>query len=152
MFITGVNKLLEDKDAVIEALESTIPLLCDNEELLCKQKELSDEITVIVELTQTAVAENARTVLDQEEYKKRYDGLVQRYNDIKAQYDSVTDQIARNKAKQEIMTRFLDALKAQDGMVTEFDEALWSSTVEFITVYLAKDIRITFKGEIEIQI
>ena len=82
MFITGVNKLLEDKDAVIEALESTIPLLCDNEELLCKQKELSDEITVIVELTQTAVAENARTVLDQEEYKKRYDGLVQRYNDI----------------------------------------------------------------------
>ena len=50
------------------------------------------------------------------------------------------------------MTRFLDALKAQDGMVTEFDEALWSSTVEFITVYLAKDIRITFKGEIEIQI
>ena len=152
MFIKGINKLVEDRDSVIEALEETIPLLCGNEELLRQQSELSDEMGVLVEMTQTAVAENARIALDQTEYQKRYDGLVNRYDAAKAKYDVVTEQIADRNAKQEILTSFLDTLRKVDGAVSEFDEVLWSSTVDFITVFSSKDIRITFKGGIEIQL
>lgn len=152
MFIKSINKLVEDRDSVIEALEETIPLLCGNEELLRQQSELSDEMGVLVEMTLTAVAENARIALDQKEYQKRYDGLVNRYDAAKAKFDVVTDQIADRNAKEEILTSFLDTLWKVDGAVSEFDEVLWRSTVDFIMVFSSKYIRITFKGGIEIQL
>lgn len=130
----------------------SFPLLCENEELLRQQSELSDEMGVLVEMTQTVVAENARIALDQTEYQKRYDGLVSRYDAAKAKYDEVTEQIADKNAKQEILTSFLNTLRKVDGAIREFDEVLWSSTVDFITVFSSKDIRITFKGGIEIQL
>ena len=39
-----------------------------------------DEMSVLVEMTQNIVAENARVAQNQDEYQKRYDGLVQRYD------------------------------------------------------------------------
>ena len=44
---------------------------------------------MIVSMTQSIVTENARIAQDQDEYKKRYDSLVDRYDETKAQYDSV---------------------------------------------------------------
>lgn len=35
--------------------------------------------------------------------------------------------------------------------ITQFDERLWSSLVDFVTVYSEKDIRVTFKDGTEIQ-
>ena len=41
----------------------------------------------MVGLVERCVAENARVALDQDEYTQRYNGLVSRYEAVKAQYD-----------------------------------------------------------------
>ena len=76
-----------------------------------------------VELTQNAVAENARVAQDQDDYNKRYNALVERY----------------------------DRLKDQEGVITEFDDALWSSLVEKIVGKSKEDVTVVFKDGTEMK-
>lgn len=95
------------------------------------------------------MAENARTALDQDEYSERYNGLVSRYEAVKAQFDEVTQAIADKNDRKKLLEQFLRMVETQEP-VTEFDERLWSSLVDFVTVYREKDIRVTFKDGTEI--
>ena len=104
-----------------------------------QQAELKEELEVVVGLVERCVAENARTALDQDEYSERYNGLVSRYEAVKAQFDEVTQAIADKNDRKKLLEP-----------VTEFDERLWSSLVDFVTVYREKDIRVTFKDGTEI--
>lgn len=46
------------------------------------------------------------------------------------------------------MDSFIKELRNQE-LIKEFDVRLWSSLVDFITVYSKDDIRVTFKNGIE---
>lgn len=89
---------------------------------------------MLVDMTQTIVAENTRIAQNQDEYQKRYDSLVERYEKSKSRYDEITYDIEQKQARQERLRQFEEILKSQDSIITEFDDALWSSMVEFITV------------------
>ena len=102
-------------------------------------------------MTQNLVAENARVAQDQEEYQKRYDSLVLRYETAKKNYDELAAKIEQKEARGERIQRFIKILREQDGIITEFDEALWGSMVEFVTI--GKVSRsVTFKDGTEIQL
>ena len=102
-------------------------------------------------LVERCVAENARTALDQDEYSERYNGLVSRYEAVKAQFDEVTQAIADKADRKKLLEQFLHTVETQEP-VTEFDERLWSSLVDFVTVNSEKDICVTFKDETEIKL
>lgn len=74
-FIKAMNRLITEKDEIIANTEMIRTMLCDNSELAVKRDALQEEIAVTVELTQNAVAENARVAQDQDDYNKRYNGL-----------------------------------------------------------------------------
>ena len=93
--------------------------------------------------------ENARIALNQDEYSERYNGLVSRYEAVKAQFVEVTQAIADKNDRKKLLEQFLRMVETQEP-VTEFDERLWSSLVDFVTVYREKDIRVTFKDGTEI--
>lgn len=95
------------------------------------------------------VDENARIALNQDEYSERYNGLVSRYEAVKAQFVEVTQAIADKNDRKKLLEQFLRMVETQEP-VTEFDERLWSSLVDFVTVYREKDIRVTFKDGTEI--
>jgi len=56
---------------------------------------------------QTAIAENSRTALDQNEYERRNADLTERYNTIKADYDKISEQIESKKAQRELFKGFI---------------------------------------------
>ena len=62
-------------------------------------------LAVLVEMTQNCIVENARIAQDQEEYQKRYNGLVERYEKAKVRFDEVTEAIAQRSAKGERLRR-----------------------------------------------
>lgn len=45
-------------------------------------------------MTQNIIAENARVAQNQDEYNKKYNSLVNRYNELKKEYDAVSTTIA----------------------------------------------------------
>ena len=117
---------------------------------LCEENLASNgEVEVAAGLVERCVAENARVALDQDEYTQRYNGLVSRYEAVKAQFDEVTQMVADKADRKKLLEQFLHTVEGQ-APVTEFDERLWSSLVDFVTVYSEKDIRVTFKDGTEI--
>ena len=105
----------------------------------------------MVGLVERCVTDNARVALDQDEYTQRYNGLVSRYEAVKAQFDEVTQAVADKADRKKLLEQFLHTVEGQ-APVTEFDERLWSSLVDFVTVYSEKGIRVTFKDGTEIQV
>lgn len=104
-----------------------------------------------MEMTQNIVAENARVAQDQEEYQKRYDGLVQRYEAAKKEYDELADRIEQKEAQGERMQQFIKTLQKQEEIITEFDETLWGGMVDYVTI--GKENRsVTFKDGTEITV
>jgi len=88
--------------------------LCDTTEMEREKASLGQEslkglakasLAVLVEMTQSCIAENARIAQDQGEYQKRYNGLVERYEKDKARFDEVTEAIAERSAKGERLRR-----------------------------------------------
>lgn len=102
-------------------------------------------------MIQQCINENARVVLDQEEYQKRYDGLAQRFESVKAKLEAVTGQINYKETRRATIETFLGTLRRQGGLLTDFDPLLWHSLLDYITVYAKDDIRFTFKDGTEIQ-
>lgn len=131
-------------------MQTIIAALCDATELEKRLVELREELEVVVELTDRCVGENARIALDQDEYKERYNGLVERYEKTKAEFDEVTQAIADKEARKKLMEQFLRIIEEQE-LITKFDERLWASLVDYVTVYSEKDIRVTFKDGTKIQ-
>lgn len=83
---------------------------------------------------QSAISENSRVALEQNEYERRYADLTERYNTIKADYDKISEQIESKKAQRKLFKRFIRALEKQGALVEEFDEGLWSSLVQKVVV------------------
>lgn len=110
------------------------------------------ELNIIAEQMQTAIAENSRTALDQNEYERRYADLTERYNTIKSEYDKISEQIESKKAQRELFKGFIRTLEKQDGLTCEFDAGIWSSLVQEVVVKAKDDIRFIFKNGFEVRV
>ena len=149
--IKAANELFSEKDEIIENTKTMLDMVCNTGDL---DKELGDklaELNIIVEQMQTAIAENSRMALDQNEYERRYANLTERYNTIKSEYDKISEQIESKKAQRELFKGFIRALEKQGALVEEFDEGLWSSLVKEVVVNGKDDIRFIFKNGFEIK-
>jgi hypothetical protein len=88
-FIKAMNILITERDEIIENIQLIRQTVCNVTTLEQEQDKLRSEMEIVVELTQSCVAENARTAQNQEDYQKRYDGLVERYEKVKSRYDAI---------------------------------------------------------------
>ena len=150
-FVSAYNQLVTEKKEIIANAEIIRRTLCATDSLREERQKLEDEMLVLVEMTQSIVAENARIAQDQDEYQNRYDGLVQRYETAKTRYDEVAAAISAKEAQSERLVDFIRMLKKQDGSIAEFDERLWGCMVDFVTVGRKKEITVTFRDGTEIQ-
>ena len=101
-------------------------------------------------MTEKCIRENARIAQNQAEYQRRYEGLVARYDAVKARFDEVTDTISAKEAQSEGLALFIKCIKERSAPVTEFDSQLWASMVECVT--LGKGMTVVFRDGTEIMI
>ncbi len=150
LFISAVNQLIEQKDAIIAALTASLDAAFDLTDLKAEQTELESEMAVVSDLIEKCIYENAHVALDQEEYQKRYDGLTTRFNTAKVRFDAVKDAIHGKQSRRATIEAFLAAL-AEANLVDKFDAPLWCGLVDFVTVHSKDDVRFTFKNGQEIR-
>lgn len=149
-FVTAFNKLVTEKKEILANAEIIRETLCKTESLIEKKNQLENELTIIAEMTQSIIMENANVVQNQEEYQIRYDGLTAKYDEIKEQYDNALAAISAKKAQSERLDNFIKILKSQEEIIKEFDSSLWGSMVEYATVGKNKEITITFRNGMDI--
>ena len=129
MFVSVVNQLITQKDAIIAALTVSLDTAFDLTDLKAEQAELESEMAVVSDLIEKCIYENAHVALDQVEYQKRYDGLTARFDAAKARYEAL----------------------AKAELVNKFETTLWCGLVDFVTVYNKDDVRFSFKNGQEIR-
>ena len=62
-------------------------MVCNTDGLDMELGDKVTELNIIAEQMQTAIAENSRTAIDQNEYERRYADLTERYNTIKSGFN-----------------------------------------------------------------
>lgn len=150
LFVSAVNQLITQKDAIITALTASLDTAFDLTALKAEQAELESEMTVVSDLIQKCIYENAHVALDQVEYQKRYDGLTARFDIAKARHEALDETIRSKQSRRATIEAFLATL-AEANLVDTFDTALWCGLVDFVTVHSTDDVRITFRNGMEIK-
>lgn len=150
IFIKAANKLLEDKDEIISNFEILKTTAFNTKDLESKKNELQSELEIVANLIQDVINENAHTALDQDEYQRRYNGLVERFDTTKSDLEATTGQIKDKITRHKNLELFLQELKNQEGLLIEFDPLLWNSLVDYLTVFEEDNIQVTFKNGIKI--
>ena len=151
LYIRALNKLITDKAKIIWEFEKIRDKVFDTSaqevELECLQAERIEMVGLMELLT----AENASRVMDQDEYKTRFENLSERYNKVTDTL-AVLDEAIKDRQYRRTKTElFLKTLKRQEGLVSEFSENLWHALADHTTVYSKEDVRFTFKNGIEIK-
>lgn len=96
--------------------------------------------------------QTVNTALDQDEYQRRYNGLVERFDTTKSDLEATTGQIKDKIIRHKNLEIFLDELKNQEGLIAEFDPLLWNSLVDYVTVFEKKEVQFIFENGMEILI
>jgi regulator of replication initiation timing len=146
VFIKATNKLLKDKDEIIANFEILETTAFNTDELEDRKINLQTELQETADSIQNIINENAHTALDQEEYQRRYDNHVEKFDATKAELETVTEQIKDKITRHKNLGIFLDELQKQNGLISEFDTCLWNSMVDCVTVYRDDNIQFVFKN------
>ena len=151
LFVSAVNQLIGQKDTIITALTASLDTAFDLTVFKAEQAELESEMMVVSDLMQKCIYENAHVALDQVEYKKRYNGMTERFNAAKARYESMDETIRNKQSRRATIETFLRTLAKAD-LIDKFDTVLWCGLVDFVTVFSKNDVRFTFKNGQEIRV
>ena len=80
------------------------------------------------------------------DYNRRYDEMVSRYEATKAERDALAAEIRQRGIRRREFERFITTLESLPDQVTDFDETLWGS----LAVYAKGDLRFMLACEVEI--
>ena len=145
VFLKSLNKLLANRDELIENVKLICDKLTNTSELEAEKEKYAGEMSLVADMVQAAMLENARIALDQEEYRQKNDVLSARFEAAKKKHDELAMQIEEIETRGQNLRHFQETLESLNGQVTEFDSTLWGSLVDYITVYENGEKTVTFR-------
>lgn len=150
-FIKAVSQLLENQTEIAENVSMIKKAVCDTDSLESDKDRLFEEISMLSNLMESLIAENARVVMNQEDYNRRFEAISKQYIAAKQRYEQVQRQIQALAMRGQQLEQFQRQV-FEMGAVTEFDEALWGTLVDFITVTADGEKIVTFRDGTEITV
>lgn len=142
---------MADKTRVLEDCDLIIETICDCTELDAEIESLAEELTVISELVSQSERENAKKKQSQEEYTKKYNALVRRYEKAEKRLNEASMEKAERVNKARGIQTFIDALRNTPNSITEFDAELWTTLVEKVVVSHDRKCVIYFKNGVSVK-
>ena len=144
VFVKAVNEMVQNKDEVIANLKAGIEVASDMTELERQRDELGADMSLLADIVEQLITENARIAQDQTEYNIKYKKAMERYETARTAYEAIIAQIAEEHKRIQRMQAFIRNVQ-ELGVITEFDEDLWGLLVDSVIVHKKDDIRVEFK-------
>ena len=148
-FVRSLNEKLEHRDVVLGNLKEIRNLISGGERTLQQQTALWEESRLLEEQIQALIMQNARIAMDQEQYQKEFDELVERHSRMKQEYEEQAIATEQDVGRVAQIDYFISTLEELNAPVTEFDEQLWISMVDHVVVHSKEDIRVVYRDGIE---
>jgi DNA invertase Pin-like site-specific DNA recombinase/regulator of replication initiation timing len=129
MFLKAYNQMMGNRNGIIEDCEIMRTALCDCTNLDADIAKCREEIEVVAELVKNCMQENASAALSQEEYSKRYDSLVKRYEKTVAKHETLTTERTRRTERDKELHLFIETLRERPLVLDAWDERLWITLI-----------------------
>lgn len=152
MFLRAYNQLMGSREQVIKACEAMRSVVADFTELDVEIDALNEEIQVVAELVNQCIKENAIAQQSQEEYNKKYNRLVKRYEKAVDRLNRATAEKDSRMQRDRELRIFIGSLEKQPLVLESWDERLWISLLESATVHADNRITFRFKDGTEIEV
>ena len=147
-FVRMVNGI--DRKPLLADLREIQATYSSMDDLEPRLRELDERLNAEADAVQELIAENARVAQNQDDYNRRYDEMVSRFEATKAERDALAAEIRQRGIRRREFERFITTLETLPDEVTDFSEDLWGSLVEYLTVYAKDDLRFMLPCEVEI--
>jgi len=146
-FVDSFNNMIKNKDEILREYKEIMDRLNDTSALDREDDKLREGLEAVTTLLRSCVDENARSVLNQAEYTKRYSELKDRFDRIQLDIAAVSNKRMEYTAKRQAIAEFIQTLQKLERLITGFDEELWNGMVEKVIVYEKQDVVFMFKGD-----
>ena len=151
LFLEALSSLMENRDSLIDDCRAVMHVLGDCKAIDREMDEVRNEMEVTTGLIQKLIDENATRKMDQNDYRKRYDGYVSRYAALESRMDSLEKERKEREFKYDIFSGFLFELGEIHELPLAFDDRLFYQLVDFATVYSDGRVVFTFRNGTEIK-
>ena len=150
LFLEALSSLMENRDSLIDDCRAVMHVLGDCEAINREMEEVRSEMEVTTGLIQKLIDENATRKMDQNDYRKRYDGYVSRYAALESRMDGLEKERKEREFKYDIFSGFLFELGEIHELPLAFDDRLFYQLVDYATVYSDGRVVFTFRNGTEI--
>ena len=150
--IEAINKVITNKDEIINNMKLLIKMLENTDDLTKEIKNLELEMADIQEQAEKMVQQNTKVIQNQETYQKEYDKLVAKYEELQSQLFKKQSTLQRGRKQSMDVKLFVELLAKQEHMVTVFDEKLFNTLIEKIVIHQKDKIEVYFKNSQAIEI
>ncbi|MDD3193797.1 MAG: recombinase family protein [Oscillospiraceae bacterium] len=134
-FLIAYNRLMENRDGIVSDCELMRRTLSDCTALDTEIDRLTEEIEVVAEMVKACVKENASAAQSQEDYTKKYNALVKRYEKATKWVDELSAKRTRKQDRDRELRLFIESIKEQPLVLEEWNERLWVGLLEKATVF-----------------
>jgi len=151
-FITAINQILAVKDDYFAEYETVVTELTNTDALDSETEKLNAVSVETYNSLKSAMDENARQALNQDNYERRFGTLNDKYEEQLRRLTELSKKRQSILARRERLNIFLAELREQDGLLIEFDEALFRATVDRYTVHSEREVAVLFRDGTEITV
>ena len=151
LFIKALGRLTENRGELINTCELLTAELSDTAAIDAKIKEHQAEMELTAELIKRLIAENANSPLNQVNFNREYDGLVERFTKATEKCEKLQRQKLRRLHQSDITSSFATEIKALPKLNIQYSDRLWLNLIDTATVYGDEKIVFRFKNGTEIE-
>lgn len=144
LFLQAVADLTEAREVLMETCQMLLDEYLNTESLDAESAALETEMEFVSELTRKLIVKNATTVMQQDEYNRRYDALAQRYRDAEDRAQQLQNQKVTRRFQADVIENFMNEIRAfDDSLPVQYSDRLWLNLIDRVTV--CEDGRLVFR-------
>jgi hypothetical protein len=151
-FITAFNRLMENRDGLLEDCREVLELLCDTTALDAEIAKLEREVETVEGLARQAIQQNAREVIDQSELTEHNGLYLKRHAEATKWLSELDRQRAERLGRSKTLTVFIRNLEKNGQTIIVFDESLWAAVVDYVTVGADGGLAFRFRNGAEVVV
>ena len=140
-----MRRMIAQRERVIAACRLAVKEVLDADDLRIEQEVLEEKLLLLNERIRRLVNDNARSEMDQEEYRREYDTLSAEYKQAAERIQEIDEDLCSREARKKQIELFLRMFEKQEVDV-EFDAAAFVAMVERVVVRSEKK-----NGAVELQ-
>lgn len=135
MFLEMFAIYFADRKATLDTLRYVQKTLTDTDFIDEDIADSEREMDLLTEMIRQTVMQNASATVAEDEYRRRYNDLTDRFRTKEEKHRRLTERRKRMVAESIAIGVMLSELTELEAPPIEFDEKLWHAVVDRVTVY-----------------